>query len=622
MISLLGLKLGLLYPLAIAGIPVVLGTLIYAYLRRGRGNKVLVGSTLILKLIKSQSSSRRKFLPPLRFFFELLLMLLLLGAVGGFFIEDNAQRIAILIDNSLSMAAAEPAGAESLIDMARARAADFLRQLPSSARVELFAACPDSRSLSEGFGGANAALALLEEVKAEYCSDSLNAAARKLLAKDDYSKVVVLSDKALHETSDPNLNAKLLVITVQHPKAGSNLMLKSVEVIASPTEGSREIGVDLVSFANRSAQLDLRLEGYTALDKDEPLKLVGARRVSLAPGARETVKFKDQGDIYSAYRATLSPVPASEDLDQLSADNEGYLSLQTTKRRAVVISDLRPEDLGLNLIGWMKFDHVRPEAYAPEVLGTGDLLIFHRFVPATLPEANLLFVAPENSTPLFVLRNGLSNAEITSWNDNHPILNYLNLTLLNLREAKTLESPNAEALIKVGAGNVALAGRQGPYRFAVTGFELFPFEAKRAPTLSILTLNLLKWFLADSKVSQEIVPFQNFPVTTAEKSLVLVSGDRAPTPIVNLNDTTAAVDRPGLIVNANAADTDIRAVNFSDEIESDLRERGLISAAGEGLKGAARNERIKLASKLGVLVLLLLLADLVVTVYQARRISA
>ena len=87
MITLFGSQFGLLYPALLAALPLLLGALIYAYLRRGRGQRLVVSSLLIFQQLQTRAAQRRRFFPPLRFFLELLSgrVYLLLEGTGSCF---------------------------------------------------------------------------------------------------------------------------------------------------------------------------------------------------------------------------------------------------------------------------------------------------------------------------------------------------------------------------------------------------------------------------------------------------------------------------------------------------------------------------------------------------------
>ena len=79
--------------------------LVLAYLRQDRARRKVVSSVLILKEIAARPRRRRRFVPPPRFFFELLCLLLLALAATLPARRDERERVAVVVDTSLSMRA-------------------------------------------------------------------------------------------------------------------------------------------------------------------------------------------------------------------------------------------------------------------------------------------------------------------------------------------------------------------------------------------------------------------------------------------------------------------------------------------------------------------------------------
>jgi hypothetical protein len=51
------------------------------------------------------------------------------------------------------------------------------------------------------------------------------------------------------------------------------------------------------------------------------------------------------------------------------------------------------------------------------------------------------------------------------------------------------------------AGALACAGEEGGVRYVITGFEIFPFDGLRSATVSIFTLNALRWLFANETLN-------------------------------------------------------------------------------------------------------------------------
>ena len=59
-----------------------------------------------------------------------------------------------------------------------------------------------------------------------------------------------------------------------------------------------------------------------------------------------------------------------------------------------------------------------------------------------------------------------------------------------------------KSIINSEQGSILFAGESRGFRFAVLGFEIFPFEGSKTPALSVLTLNLLNWLANTRSLSK------------------------------------------------------------------------------------------------------------------------
>jgi hypothetical protein len=89
--------------------------------------------------------------------------------------------------------------------------------------------------------------------------------------------------------------------------------------------------------------------------------------------------------------------------------------------------------------------------------------------------------------------------EITRWDETHPILRYARPELLSTKRARVIECPlGSKPFVFTASGPIACAGVEAGKGFVILGFELFPFDGLKNPTLSIITLNALQWVLNSS----------------------------------------------------------------------------------------------------------------------------
>ena len=86
-------------------IPAAIGVLIYAYARKGSAQEAFASSTMFLRHLSSATKKRRLPVFPLRLLFDLILSTLLISALVGLIFKTDKARVAVIIDNSLSMSA-------------------------------------------------------------------------------------------------------------------------------------------------------------------------------------------------------------------------------------------------------------------------------------------------------------------------------------------------------------------------------------------------------------------------------------------------------------------------------------------------------------------------------------
>jgi hypothetical protein len=103
-------------------------------------------------------------------------------------------------------------------------------------------------------------------------------------------------------------------------------------------------------------------------------------------------------------------------------------------------------------------------------------------------------------------------------------------------------------VVTTNAGPVLVAGEHNQKRVAAVGGELFPFEGRKRPLLSILTLNLLKWISGSSIETGFSLP--GVPVTVSEDVTGATAFEGEEIPLLSAEGEKARYfvpARPGLI---------------------------------------------------------------------------
>ena len=218
-----------LNPAALYSLP-LLPLLLVPYLVRRRPRRLVLSSLLLLKDFGSRATAHsweRLRLPPI-FFLQLLLLLLLLLALGEPSLSFRPLNVALVLDNSASMQAAE--GKHTRFQMAQDEAAKILRRLPASARVDLYLVVPRLARIAESpFTPAQAASrsAALNPLDLGELDEDYGAEFYRLVRERGYERLHFLTDYPAEGQSET-----VRVISVGRPTG--NIAITDFKVIRPP----------------------------------------------------------------------------------------------------------------------------------------------------------------------------------------------------------------------------------------------------------------------------------------------------------------------------------------------------------------------------------------------------
>lgn len=218
-----------------------------------------------------------------------------------------------------------------------------------------------------------------------------------------------------------------------------------------------------------------------------------------------------------------------------------------------------------------------------------DLVIFDRTLPTTddssntLPEGNLLFIAPPASTSLFEVSGTFSQTRPSRLEAQHPLLTYVSLTNLHLAQAQAVKPPPwAQTIINAEGGPLLLAGQVDSRRVAIVTFDLHQSDLPLQIDFPILVVNLTRWLVPGQNLEQGQTlragqPFALPPAATAGELIIQTPAEAQislPSDRTTFNDTgelglyqvlASELDRTRLLTEF--------AVNLLAEPETDIRPR-------------------------------------------------
>jgi hypothetical protein len=586
MMTLFGMSIDAVWPWFLVAAPLALGLLIYIFRAKGTAQPTVTSTLFLLRALPSYLPQRKRFIPPLQFWLELLAFLLLALAASGLFMTQTGERIAVVIDTSLSMSAHQ-SSPETRLQTAKRIASADISQSDSTTRFALFSAdsvlTPHTAQglTSSRYVSARAARALLEEIPQRYRADRLQTVVTPLLNSREYDRLWIYTDKATESTPVSD-NVRIISIPVDQG-AQSNLWIDSIAV--------KDSSAGVPNDSNSYLQLTISSSGQTSIPATVSAECVAANgnetfslpaiSVNVQPGSPKTTRLGPLTRPWE-YCHVTTKVSTTQIPDLISNDNEVWITHPHSDPQTLTVhSSLTPRELGLQTL---------PYAVStpnPDPTKRAELYsLYHRQVPQQLPPTNAaLLVFPIAGQKLWgggavaASPTRQSAATITRWVESHPVLQYVQPTLLVLPQAVSLTCPEtATPLLFTAQGPVLCAGEESGVRYIITGFELFPFDGLKSPTVSILTLNALRWLFnptggasqATSDLALAQVGTITLPYEITQARMV------APTPKVLSEKPTRVLtsDTPGIISMTRMATNDsaqtLLAVNALSRQESDI----------------------------------------------------
>ncbi len=576
MISLFGASLGATTPLLLLGVPLASALLIYVYRNLGKSKRAVVSTLLFLRQLPNRPTSRRKFVPPLQFWIELAALSLLSLAAAGIFLTNAGSSVAVVIDQSLSMEAPGKEGLTRIENAKRLAVADVTNSLPTT-RFSVFSANSSLIPLSSSKVSVLEAASIISPLTTLHAEDRLQNHLTSLVNSGQYDSVWAYTDRVLDASSLPS-NLRLVSVagsSVEKPAA--NLWLRNISTKTSDGKTFLTVSVEQVGAPSLAVTLSTFCYESAASEAGRP-RMLPDTVVELPNGVSITKQLGPLDFPWSHCRvlATSNSMGAS---DLLPGDNDGWITSQSESSRVELTSPLSPEQLkieallGLSVISSLSAQTTQLEASLPQIV--------HRSAVSNKPNSSALMVFPP-AGPLpwgGQVRESPNRAtEISRWDDTHPVLTYINPTLLDIRATRLVDCPpSATALLTTTAGTVACVGEQHGRRYAVVGFEIFPFDGAKTPTLSILTLNLFRWLFERESSSQSARPYESLTLPAGVTEASYLAPD-AGTIVVSAQNFIAP-PRPGVIqlVDPKLATRLVKAVNLFSDHESNLAENNLLN---------------------------------------------
>jgi hypothetical protein len=639
MISLFGITLSAVSPIFLVALPILVGGLVYLFRARGKSQPKVTSSLFILKKLPTYAPSRRRFLPPMQFWLDLLLAVALVAAASGVYQTTSGKKIAIVIDNSKSMAARFSAEENRLDAAVRIAKADIVGA-PTGAAFSVYSV-NQKLNLVESSINAATALDALIKIKSSYQEDTLPPLIAGLVASSDYDSVWLYTDRNIEKQGDQldSSSDKLRVTSLPYdPNTLKNSWISRLSVSSADTDSNKRnfIDVQIGRLPGTETNLNVAASCFD-INTGQEISLQGVAASASTPSNRSATSLGQD------FTARLGPIKApwsychiildAGDADALISDNDAWIASDAARSRSLGLhSEFSAKALGLDRLPIGEVISLSSEQQGPAQNLSG--AIYHRQGDLKDIKTPSLIVYPSVGSKILggavgeeLVGAAGGGVEITRWDETDPILRYARPGLLSLLKARILECPvGSKPFIFTASGPIACAGAENGNNYVITGFELFPFDGIRSPTLSIITLNSLQWIVGSSdqqtKDGWSKVGLIKLPESIDNRDLKVRLIAPAVRSIDVITNSTLEVPEPGVLSIASAVHpTKIIAVNSISDQESGIADLSVVQIADTNTREGVGNQKQADAAKIdGIYRFLAALALVILVIDLARRI--
>lgn len=582
--------MSLLAPLALAGLLLAI-PIILMYMLRLRRREVVVSSTYLWQQLlqdKEANTPWQKLRRNLLLILQLIILALLAFALARPYITVpavSAARVALLLDASASMNAADgPEGAARFVQ-AQAEAIGLIQSLSAGGEVSVIrVADPPEVLIPYTQDKAAAEAAVRAAVPGQGGADwlaGLTLAAAGGQAVDDFTMVLITDGgmTGLDDLSESVLPGRVRVVPVG--TSGENIAISALAARALGG-GEPQLFAQITNTGDREAEVvfTLRADG-------NPVP-VFSDRFTIAPGASQPFVSSRGLSGFEILQASLTASVNSVGQDLLAEDNTAWTVTRAAGERRILIvteENLFLEQVFRSLPGLEMF-RIPPGQPLPSE--PFDLYVFDRTAPDVLPQGDMLFIAPPEGpvAGLFNVRGeiqGAATLETISDDDRMTFVDFDSVSVLKYRAIESLGW--AEALVSADGRPLIAAGDRGGLQIGVFAFALSDSDLPLQIAFPVLISNLLEWFAPVGSILNPTPrvgePVMIRPPLDADAVRVTApNGAQFTLPadgdqIVFTNTTQPGVYELEVFSGGDLLQTQAFAVNLFSPVESDIAPRDI-----------------------------------------------
>lgn len=560
--------------------------LVLAYRKRKSAKTQIVSSLLILKTLTTRPVPKKRIKLPLRFYIEALALLALAIASALPVIKPAGKKIAVIIDNSLSMSAIN-ANKLSRLGLALEK---FKKEKNSIDSYSLFESSP-KLTLRPG------------QITTSATPDNLFNTSSELATETNYDKIWIFSDKKI-EAEDP------LITSYQVGSTEVNAYIQSATL--NKANAGEEINIKVALSGTKSEKIEVSLSAVNFSGKTT--RKIGLESVNVSPQKISSINFSSQENEL-AYKIEIKP----SGFDAIEIDNTAWIVGNPEPSSQLLLVSEKAN--GLEKIPGFKVNRVSSEQFAKnDSLEKYSLVIFHRSAPSSPPNKPSLLILPPSDNAFFPA-SAEQTLKISSWDETHPINSYLRVNLIKPNKGIEFKTPNwAQAVISGEKGSIIAAGQYSGSLMAASGIELLPYEGKKTPSLSILTVNLIKWLTNQEHISAEKTTGDKFTIPP-ETSWVVIRPDQEVIELKSSNQERAIdLNLPGIyLLSRKDLSASAIGVNCFHSNESDTNSIQELTLSSTQIKKA--KEESNWWKYLTITAIIFLMLEMLMRRFEEKRVA-
>ncbi len=591
--------MSLLTPLALIGLLLAI-PIILLYMLRLRRREVVVSTTFLWQQIVQDTEANtpwQRLRRNLLLFLQLLILLLMVLALARPFMivpAVSTGQIELLLDASASMNARDVNGG-SRFEEAKRQALSIVDTLSAGDTMTIIrvadvpdviaARTNDPLILRNAINNAQPSRAEADWVAA------LTLAAADAVDSSNFD-LVIIGDGGLGNASGlPGVPGTIRYLPIG--TSDSNLAISALATRALPGQRPQLFG-QITNYGAQDTEIifDLRVDG----------DLFTAERYTIPAGSNLPIVSEALPDTFSVLQAGLTLPSDTTAQDYLAEDNSAWaVASGTGAGRALVLSETSNRFLEQVLRSLATMQAFQGDVTRPLPATPYDLYIFDGWLPATLPEGDLLIINPPRSTSLFTLgaeSTATGNPQVRRSDPRMAFVDFGDVSVLKFRPVTTNWG---DALITVQGGPLLVAGEVDGRQVAILTFDLRESDLPLQITWPVLMANLLNWFTPQAAVNVpdglrvgESLPIRP-PFEATEVRITLPDGSQESLPVDRQTLVFADTDQPGIYTAEILEGETVRqtasfAVNLFAPGESNITPQSAINLSGLAILAAEREE--------------------------------